>query len=216
MFPPGAASLVTASDLYRSFKAAVRLADFSAATLTIGGVRMSPHEIRGIVSSIAYFLPQEFYYVEPADRDYVCAETTAFFIYFLSQLDCPKLNPPTTKALCGLGMHRIEWMRAARAFGVQLQPVCLQDGRALYDDAGNARPRVRATCIGDTIVEDEVPEVVREQARALSRAFSMPYLCVEFTSSGNDAYLLADLWSVPDVRVPANREAILRIMQMPP
>ena len=216
MFPPGAASLVTASDLHRSFKAAVRLADFSAATLTIEGVKLPVREIRGVVSSIAYFLPQEFYYVEPADRDYVCAETTAFFIYFLSQLDCPKLNPPTTKALCGLGMHRIEWMRAARARGIPLQPVRLQDGRTLYDDAANERPRVRATCIGDAIVEGTVPEVVRDRTRALSRAFSMPYLCAEFTSSGNDAYLLADLWSVPDIRVPVNRDAIVRFMHVPP
>lgn len=215
VFPPGAASLVTASDLDRSFKAAVRLADFSAAALTIGGVPTSPREIRGVVSSIAYFLPQEFYYVEPADRDYVCAETTAFFIYFLSQLDCPKLNPPTAKALCGLGMHRIEWMRAARDVGIPLQPVRLQDGRTLYDDAADATPRVRATCIGDDIVEDGVPDVVRERTRALSRLFSMPYLCAEFASPGNDEYQLAGLWSVPDIRVPANREAIVRFMQMP-
>jgi hypothetical protein len=216
MFPPGAASLVTASDLHRSFKAAVRLADFSGAALTIGGVKTSPREIRGVVSSIAYFLPQEFYYVEPADRDYVCAETSAFFIYFLSQLGCPKLNPPMTKTLCGSGMHRIEWMRAARDLGVPLQPVRLQDGRALYDDAANPRPRVRATCIGGAIVEGGVPDLVRERTFTLSRAFAMPYLSADFTSSADGEYLLAELWSVPDLRVPANREAIVRFMQMAP
>ncbi len=184
MFPPGAASLVTASDLHRSFKAAVRLADFSGAALTIGGVKTSPREIRGVVSSIAYFLPQEFYYVEPADRDYVCAETSALFIYFLSQLGCPKLNPPTTKTLCGLGMHRIEWMRAARELGIPLQAVHLQDGRTLCNDAANPRPRVRATCIGGAIVEGGVPDAVAERTLALSRDFSMPYLCADFASIG--------------------------------
>jgi hypothetical protein len=216
VFPPGAASLVIASDLHRSFKPAVRLADFSAAPLTIGGIKTTAREIRGVVSSIAYFLPQEFYYVEPADRNYVCAETTAFFIYFLSQLDCPKINPPTTKTLCGLGMHRIEWMRAARGLGIPLQAVVVQDGRPLYDDAANTRPRVRATCVGKDIVEGNVPEIVRETTTSLSRAFSIPYLCAEFVSSDDGEYLLADLWSVPDIRVAANREAIVRFMQMPP
>ena len=137
-FPPGAASLVTASDLDRSFKASVRFGDFSSATLTIDGVETSPLEVEGVVSTIAYFLPQEFYYVERADREYVRSETTAFFIYFLSQLACPKLNPPTAKTLCGLGMHRIEWMRGARDAGVPLQRVRIHDGQTTYDDVPDA------------------------------------------------------------------------------
>ncbi len=212
-FPPGAASLVTASELDRSFKASVRFGDFSSATLTIDGVETSPRQVEGVVSTIAYFLPQEFYYVEPADREYVRSETTAFFIYFLSQLACPKLNPPTAKTLCGLGMHRIEWMRGARNAGVPLQRVRTHDGQTTYDDVPDARQRVRATCIGDAIVEDRVPDAVRAHLLALSEAFRMPYLCADFIAPGDGDYRLADLWSVPDVRVPANRAAIVRFMR---
>jgi len=71
---------------------------------------------------------------------------------------------------------------------------------------------VRATIIGDLIVEEGTPAKIREYFRALSRAFRMPYLCGDFTSQGADNYLLADLWSVPDISSPANRDTIVRFM----
>jgi hypothetical protein len=83
MFPPGAASLVMASNLNSSFRAAVSTGDFLSSRFTIDGVAISAAAISGVVSSIAYFLPQEFYYIEPADRAYVCAEVTAFHLFFV-------------------------------------------------------------------------------------------------------------------------------------
>jgi hypothetical protein len=213
MFPSGAASLVTASNLNVSFKAAVRFSDFAASKLTIGGVPTSASEISGVVSTIAYFLPQEFYYIEPADREYVCAEVSAFFIYFLSQLRCKKLNPSTSKTLCGLGLNRIEWMKAARDIGVPVEPACLRNGLPQEAGAPQGGHHARATCIGGEIVEDELPDKLREYLCALSQAFSMPYLCADFASPRDGEYLLAGLWSVPDVTVAANREAIVRFMQ---
>lgn len=213
MFPPGAASLVTASNLNVSFKAGICFGDFSASKLTIGGVRISAGEISGVISSIAYFLPQEFYYIEPADREYVCAEVSAFFVYFLSQLRCKKLNPSTTKTLTGLGLHRVEWMKAVRDVGVPVQSARLRNGQPVDVGTRHRGPLMRATCIGGTIVEEGIPDRVGEHLHVLSRAFSMPYLCADFATARDGEYLLADLWSVPDVTVPANREAMVRFMQ---
>jgi len=214
MFPPGAASLVTASNLNTSLKAAVRVDNFTSSEITIGGVPISAADISGVVTSVAYFLPQEFYYIEPADREYVCSEVRAFFIYFLSELRCRKLNPPTPKTLSGLGMHRIEWMKAAFVGGIPVWPRRLKSGELVEGDEQPLR-RVKVTIIGDTIIEDGAPEQVRAYVVTLSRLFAMPYLCADFVSPHEGKYFLAELRSVPDITVAANREAVVRFMGRP-
>lgn len=213
MFPPGAASLVTASNINASFKIAVSVGNFAASELTIDAVRISPAEISGVISTIGYFFPQEFYYIEPADREYVCAEVSAFFIYFLSELGCRKLNPPSSRTLSGLGMHRVEWMKAAHGFGIPVWPADLKNGVFVEPAVQQDVRSFRATIVGNSIVEDEVPERIRAYLRALSQAFSMPYLCADFISRCNGEYFLAGLWSVPDITTSANREAIVAFMK---
>jgi hypothetical protein len=212
MFPPGVASLVTASNISESFKFAISIGDFAASKLTIGAVRISPAEIAGVISTIAYFFPQEFYYVEQADREYVCAEVSAFFVYFLAELRCKKLNPPSSRALSGLGMQRMEWMQAAYTLGIPVRPVDLKNG-IVVAPAEQQEPRTfRVTIVGDSIVEDDAPEQVRAYLRALSQAFSMPYLSADFISNRHGEYFLDSLWSVPDITVAENREAIVAYM----
>jgi hypothetical protein len=209
MFPAGAASLVTASNLNESFRAGVSVGDFPASEIEIGGATIPAGKIAGVVSTVSHFLPQEFYYIEPADREYVCAEVSAFFIYFLSELGCRKLNPPSARRLSGLGMHRIEWTKAARSLGVPPWPVRLRNGApvAAGDTAGVTFRQ--STIVGGRIVGEGSPERIVEYMRILSRAFSMPYLSCVFATPGGDDYFLADLASVPDIATPANREAIV-------
>ncbi len=211
-FEPGAAALVTASDIHNSFHAAIAVDDFASSRLKVAGRQFSMNEITGVVTTIAYFVPQEFYYVEPSDRDYVCAEVSAFFIYLLSQLGCPKINPPSVKTLSGLGMHHVEWMKAAHRLGVPVCPAHFKNGRPVVPAARDGAHSVRATIIGDSIVEQSVPQKVCEYLRDLSQAFAMPYLCGDFASPQPDEYLLAGLWSVPDITIPANRDRIVQLM----
>jgi hypothetical protein len=209
MFPPGAASLVTASDFNTSFKAAVSVSEFSSSKLVIGGTRRTAGEISGVISTISHFLPQEFYYIEPADREYVCAETSSFLIYFLSELRCRKLNPPSAKALSGLGMHRVGWLKFAHGSGVPIWPVHLKNGIPVAADVPRGLRWLRSTIIGGSIVEEGTPERVAGYMRLLSRAFSMPYLSCVFVTRNKDDHFLVDLASVPDVTVPANRQAMV-------
>ena len=175
---------------------------------------MFANDISGVVTSVPHFHPQEFYYIEPADRDYVCSEVSAFFIYFLSELRCRKLNPPSTKTLSGLSMHRIEWMKAAFAEGIPVWPSRLKNGKLVKGDEQPLQC-VRATIVGDMITEDDTPEQVREYVGTLSRIFAMPYLCADFASPRRDEYLLKELRSVPDITVAANREAVVRFLAQP-
>jgi hypothetical protein len=213
MFPPGAASLITASNLHVSFKIAVSVGNLAASELTIGGVRISPADVSGVISTIENFFPQEFYYIEPADRAYVCAEVSAFFVYFLTELQCKKLNPPSPRSLSGLGMHRIEWMAAASGLGIPVWPADLKNGIPVEPAAHEQVESLRATIVGDAVVEAVVPEKIRTYLYALSRAFSLPYLCADFIARGDGEYFLDGLASVPDITLPANREAIVAFMK---
>ena len=151
-FPAGAACLVTASDFHQSVRAAVSVSDFSASEITLGGTPLTAGQIRGVVATIPWFLPQEFYYIEPADRDYVCAEMSAFLIYFLSGLACKKLNPPSPRRLTGLGLHRLEWLRVAARCGVPVWPVRTKNGVPLPPGDSQELQPVRSTIVGGDVV----------------------------------------------------------------
>jgi hypothetical protein len=213
MFPPGAASLVTASNLSESFRAAVLVGDFPQSEISVGGgAPIRARDVEGVITTVSRFLPQEFYYIEPADRDYVCAEVGAFFTYFLSELGCRKLNPPTAKSLSGLGRHRIEWLKDAKGCGVPVWPLHLRNGVPAAEESPRGLRYLRSTIVGGSIVEERTPDAVGGHMRALSRAFSVPYLSGLFVSPDEDGYFLADLASVPDISTRENREAMVRYL----
>lgn len=212
MFPTGAASLVTASSFHEIFKAGVSVSRFKSSELTIGDTPTRVEDIEGVVSTIPHFLPQEFYYIEPADREYVCSELGAFVIYFLSELSCPKVNPPSAKSISGLGMHRMEWIRAAHGRGIPLWPMRMKNGMPVAKEDMRHLQYVRATIVGGTIVEADVPDTVAGYMATLSETFAMPYLSCVFTTTGDGTYLLADLSSLPDITQQGNREAIVRFL----
>ena len=206
MFPRGSASLVTASDLNQSLKASISVGAFSPSEITLGGTRTTAGAIDGVVSTISFFLPQEFYYITPADREYVCAEVSAFFVYFLSQLRCPRLNPPSPRRISGLGLHRLEWLKIAAAHGVPVWPFLVRKGKTAREE-GELR-LVRSTIVGEEAWGDGDQERFAGYLRVLSRVFAMPYLSGVFAARGDGAFALAELGSVPDLSVPGSREAI--------
>jgi hypothetical protein len=211
-FPAGTACLVTASDFHQSVRAAVSVSDFSASEITLGGTPLTAGQIRGVVATIPWFLPQEFYYIEPADRDYVCAEMSAFLIYFLSGLACKKLNPPSPRRLTGLGLHRLEWLRAAARCGVPVWPGRTKNGVPLPpDDAPGLEP-VRSTIVGGEVVGAGGPDQITGYMQALSRTFAMPYLSGHFVSRNGRDFFLVELESVPDLSRPENCEAMVRYL----
>jgi len=215
MFPAGTAGLVTASDIHRSFIARISVGDFASSEIVVGGIRTTAGAVSGVISTIPYFLPQEFFYIDPVDREYVCSEISAFFIYFLSQLSCKKLNPPSTRRISGLGTHPIEWLQVANGCGVPIWPVHLKNGTSLpAGDAQGLQP-TRSTIIGNAMMEEAMPDKIKEYMRALSRAFAMPYLSGLFVSRDGGDYFLADLASVPDASVPEHRAAMVRFLKSP-
>jgi hypothetical protein len=209
MFPPGTASLVTASGLHDSFKAAIALDDFGSAELTINKLRIPAREILGVVTMVPYFLSQEFYHVAQADREYVCAEVNAFFIFFLSRLACKKINPPSRRTLTGLGVHKIEWSETLCKMGVPLWPFGLKNGMAATSETEPAH-HINSTMIGDVFLGDDPPEKVATGMRQIAQVFALPYVSCSFFSPDKEDFFLAELRSVVDISTPGNREAVVR------
>ncbi|HZV12224.1 MAG TPA: hypothetical protein VFA55_03345, partial [Candidatus Kapabacteria bacterium] len=188
-FPAGAASLIMASDVFKSFKAGIAVNDFLSSDITLSGTTIPARKIRGVVTTIPCFLPQEFYYVTAADREYVCAELQAFFIYFLSELKCKKLNPPGRKILTGLSGHKFEWLKTARHLHIPVLPLHLKNGVNTNPLNTSSVKIIKCTVVGDEIVGGEVPDRVVEYTRALSRAFSLSYIsCFFATENGKEYY----------------------------
>lgn len=212
-FPAGAASLIMASDVHTSFKAGIAVNDFLSSEMNISGTTIPARKISGVVTTIPFFLPQEFYYVAAADREYVCAELQAFFIYFLSELKCKKLNPPGRKIFTGLGGHKLEWLKTARQLRVPVWPIHIKNG-ANADPLNTSSVKIiKCTVVGDEVVGDDTPDNVIAHTRALARAFSLPYISCSFaTENGRDHYLL-DIATIPDITPPENREAIINYFQ---
>jgi hypothetical protein len=206
MFPRGVASLVTASDLNQTLQASILVGDFPPSEITLGGTRTTAGGIDGVVSTIAYFLPQEFFYITPADRAYVCAEVSAFFVFLLSALRCRKLNPPSARTISGLGLHRLEWLKVAAAHGVPVWPFFVKRGKTVRGD-GELR-LVRSTIVGQEVFGDGDQERFTGHMRLLSRVFAMPYLSGVFAARGDGEFALAELDSVPDLAVPGSAGAI--------
>ncbi len=212
-FPAGTASFLTASEFHRSFKAGISVSDFSASGIVIGQTRIAAAGITGVITTIPCFIPQEFYYIEPADRNYVCAETNAFFIYFLSQLNCRKINPPSMRTLTGLPLHRIEWMRLISRLDIPLWPCELKNGWPVQREMKQDLQYLKATIIGDAVIGDKLPAGIKRTMHLLARFFSLPYLTGHFISPDGTAYFLAELLSIPDISTAAAQRGIVDYFQ---
>lgn len=208
LFPAGAASLVTASDFYQSFRAGISANDFDSSPLSIKGKNITPKDISGVITTVPCFLPVEFYYVQPQDRDYVCAEMNAFFLYFLSELSCEKCNPPDWRMFISGNVHQLEWVKTAIRLEIPVFPFRIKNGYTLPGDVLGDQEKLKCTVIYDQIMNSDCPLEVRQSTRLLARELSLPYLDCYFTINDNKEHFLTCINTVPDISTPENRVAI--------
>ncbi len=210
LFPPGAASLITASSFYQSFRGGLDVNNFTSSKISLNGVGVSVTEITGVVTTISSFMPNEFYYIEPADQKYVCSEMNAFFTYFLSQLNCKKINPQTPRSFSGPNLHRIEWIKKVSATGIPIWPISMINSKNANAQTEKELGLTYHTCssIGGSVIGDQ-PKCLREYAAAVQRVFDIPFFTGHFISDKPGDYYLADIVLKPDITPVANREAIV-------
>ena len=208
LFPPGAAALITASNFNRSFKGGICVSEFSSSYIAVNNIKIAATDISGVITTIPHFFPQEFYYIQPGDRDYVCSEMNAFFTYFLSELDCKKLNPPSMRSFAGFNLFKSEWIKTVRALQIPVLPVHLKNGVHQPIENVNMKSRYAYTIVDGKIIGDTPPGAISCYMHALQNAFSMPYLQCFFIETDDNEYYLADILSLPDISSTLNREAI--------
>jgi hypothetical protein len=211
MFPPGAASLITASSFLQSFQGGLDVNDFSLSNIKIHGVQTPVSEITGVVTTIPSFIPEEFYYIEPADRKYVCAEMNAFFTYFLSQIDCKKINPSSVRSFSGPNLNKIEWIKIASATNIPIWPVNIANSINTSKDTVNKSSIKVHKCsvIGDNLIGKKPPGPIEGYLFDLQRIFEVPFLTCHFVSNRRGKYFLAEVITRPDIGPVANRKAII-------
>jgi hypothetical protein len=209
MFPAEAAFLVTASEFHQTVKAGISVNNFRSSTFIINNKPISPTQVTGIITTITAFLPQEFYYIEPADRDYVCAEMNAFFIYFLSQLQCKKLNPSSQRTLTGLSMHKIELLKKLSALKIPLWQAHFRNGDYIAGENASRFRLLKITKVGDVIFPSTVPEILIGYIQLIAAFFSLPYIQLYFVCTDEKEYFLADVITIPNINDDETRDAIL-------
>jgi hypothetical protein len=208
-FPAGAVSLITASDFHLSFKAGIFVNRFSSSSLVVNGYKINPDEISGVITTVSGFSPIEFYYINPADRDYVCTEVNSFINFFLSELKCKKINPPTRRSFSGLSLQKIEWVKIAHKLNIPVQSFVVKNGKYEYTVKRKKITPLSCTIINNKIMEADVNERVHKYVGLLAKEFSLPYLTCYFSTVDNRNFHLLDINSIPDITTSLHRDAII-------
>src|SRR5262245_10291653 len=87
-----------------------------------GGI-VATRDIAAVVTRIPAVAESELAHVHEDDRRYAAAEMQAFLLAWLSSLECPVLNRPSSSNLAGPGWSTTEWVRRAQRLGIAARPV---------------------------------------------------------------------------------------------
>jgi hypothetical protein len=119
----------------------------------IEGRSVTSSEITGVLTRLSHVPEREPVWISREDRAYVAAEMTAFLRSWLSGLECPVLNPPTSNCLSGPGWRQEQAMYVAARLGIPVRPVGWRiEPSADIPENGSAQPGISVTAVGDRCV----------------------------------------------------------------
>lgn len=228
---PDDAALLTSVDLSQPAWS-VRPREASS-SFVAGGQKLESARVRGVVGMLPSIFEQELVDIAPDDRAYVAAEMTAFLVYWLSTLDCPKLNRPTAGCLSGPNWRPERWVVEAAGAGLKVEP--LRRGTRTPDVPGSQVTRgsvassqaagrraasiaetadgidstrrfAKVTVVGDVCL-GAADAPLQHQARALASATGFGLLEVEFVDSG-DGFRFRGAEPFPEMSQPGMGEAV--------
>ena len=171
----------------------------------VSGNQVAVQDIEGVLTRIPYVYEHELVDIVPQDRLYVATEMTAFLFAWLSHLECPVLNKPTTMCLSGPSWRPERWIATAAQLGIPVKSLHRTSAQAMIQK----QPDTQATTV--TIVGShcfgKADRYLIVQAQRLAEAADVDLLSVHFTSPEADACCLgADCW--PDLNTQGIVEAI--------
>lgn len=177
-------------------------------TAVIDGRSVAARAITGMFTRLSYVPEWELFWISRRDRAYVAVEMTAFLRSWLSSLECPVLNPPTSNCLSGPGWREEQVVRVAAGLGIPVRPVewHIEPSDDVLEDEPAPRGII-VTVVGDRCVGS--PEPTQSWwARRLAGAAGVDLLSVRFEEAEKGTRLRsADPW--PDVSSPEVADALL-------
>jgi hypothetical protein len=203
------AVVATPSDLSRAGWQ-LSLGDQAPTTAAVDGRVVDHREIDGVLTRIPGIWAPELADIDPAEREYVASEMTAFLLAWLSGLDCPVVNPPTPSCLSGPYWRPERWLAAAAELGIPVRQLRRRSDQPAAPDELPPRGSATATVVGERVL-GKVDSALAEHALALARGAGTPLLGVRFSDSAAGAcFLGAELW--PDLGPPEVSEAVLELL----
>jgi hypothetical protein len=176
LWPEVHVAVMTPRDLCRG-GIAIKVDAFQDGKIVVQGKVESVYEIDAVITTLRSVPHYELWEVDDNDRPYVASELTAFLFYFLSRLDCPVLNRPTSHFLTGPSWGQLQWLWACRQCGLRTRPGLLnsRENTALIEQPPQ--------CGTVHVLDDSIVPVGRVQADPtpyvrLARCAGVRYLAV--------------------------------------
>ena len=206
LFPAGKASLFTSQHL-SSRGIAAYSNQFNNSYVTIEENSLSVESITGVITLIPSIFPWELIQIEKEDREYVAGEMTAFMIYFLSCLRCPKLNPPSPSCLSGFNWRQEHWIKKAFELRIPVKPIEISSREKIKTNYLDAEI-ITIIIIGNQFCGQD-NELLISYAFHLARHTGMKLLQVNFIKYSNDETYFLSASQFPDLDNNSVMEAMV-------
>ena len=170
----------------------------------VDGEAVESRRVEGVVCLLPRVFPRELVHIEAEDRAYVAEEMTAFLIFWLSTLACPKMNAPTAGCLSGPLWSQVHWLAAAASAGLPITP---HRRSTQSSDRSSSEFRRTVTVVGPRTIGDDDGDL-RRYARLLASWAGMHLLSVHFTETP-DGPRFSGVDPFPELATPAALEGVL-------
>jgi hypothetical protein len=161
------------------------------------GVRGQPipqQDITGVLARLPWVTEGEVIEIAAQDRSYVAAEISAFLLFWLSQLHCPVLNPPTPTCLSGPCWRAEKWAHMAARAGIPIVPIRRDTRLDSPPVASLPATTVCVTIVGRRVFGKVHPELL-DQSRRLAELAKVELLTSRFASAERGAaFVDADIF----------------------
>jgi hypothetical protein len=146
---------------------------------------IAQQEITGVLTRLPCVTDGEIVEIAAHDRVYAAAEMTSFLMFWLSQLQCPVLNPPTPMCLSGPYWRAEQWTHIAARAGIPVQATCRDTHPAWRPDPSSA-PLTSVTVVGRRIFGEADSDLL-DNTRHLAELANVPLLTVRFSGAERGA-----------------------------
>lgn len=176
----------------------------------VGGNAVRQADIIGVLNRLPCVIGEELVETARRDREYVAAEMTAFLWFWLSSLECPVLNRPTSAGLGGPCLRPEGWVHLAAQAEIPVETYHRRAALRGSEEAERSR-HAEVVVVGEHVFGD-TDRLLHRHARKLAEIARVELLAVRFSSPEREArFVSADI--LPDITDERVAEAVLEYFE---